>query len=374
MHRNSNADSKILFDTDRSPFSASIDSVTGFLTAQVNLSRVGVQKYYGHELGMTDRINDVIGVFRPREEVFNKDSVSGFVNLIITDDHPSDLVTVDNVKSLWKGSVSDVTPDGEVLRGIATITDKDLIRLIQSGKREVSVGYTHNLLPEQGTYDGMDYEFKQTDIKPNHLAIVEAGRCGSACKLSVDDDGKERNLKMFKITIDSIQYDIESAELAQAVEKKINRLKDSEEEMKKKMDEMEEEKKKAEQEKDSAQAKLDAMQKDAVTDDKINNLVAERAALIADAKDVLGDKMPKCMDCPAEMKAAVIDQLIPGMDLSEKSDDYVNAAFDMAMKKFRDAKSANEKLADDIGSKNLNNETRDSAREKYMKDQLGLTV
>ena len=73
---------KILFD--KNPFQKTIiDNLTGFLHAPVTLSRVGIQKYLGSELGLIDRANDVINVIRKAEDVFDQKSIDSFVNLII---------------------------------------------------------------------------------------------------------------------------------------------------------------------------------------------------------------------------------------------------------------------------------------------------
>ena len=139
---------KILF-FDSVPFKAKLDKTTGFLTAHVKLARTGVQHYMGFELGLEDRLMDKIGVYRSAEEVFNPDSIKSYVNLVVTNDHPDRLVTVDNVKELQGGTVSEVKPyDANLLNGLITITDKDLIKQIRSGKKEVFV----RARPEQRYY------------------------------------------------------------------------------------------------------------------------------------------------------------------------------------------------------------------------------
>ncbi|MCP4566983.1 MAG: DUF2213 domain-containing protein, partial [FCB group bacterium] len=170
----------------------------GFLTAEVTLARTGVQQYYGFELGLLDRALELIGVYRPPEEVFHPESIKSFANLVVTDDHPKDFVSVKNVKKLQMGSVSDVKKKDEAhLGGLVTITDAKQIIKAKDGKNEVSVGYHRDLIPEVGEDSGKKYEFVMRNIRANHLAIVDAGRCGAACKLTLDSK-KESN--MFKVT------------------------------------------------------------------------------------------------------------------------------------------------------------------------------
>jgi hypothetical protein len=365
----------ITYDRDNI-FSSKIDKDTGFLTLNVNLARTGVQHYRGYELGLMDRANDLIGVFRSPDEVFGNKSIDSFVNLVVTNDHPLELVTVDNVKKLQKGQVSDVKQKADFLSGIVTLTDKDQIKQAQNGKIEVSVGYTNDLIPETGKYKGIPYEFKQTNIKANHLAIVDKARCGNDCKLTTDNKGAKT---MPTVTIDGVSYEVESA-LASSIAQ-MQKTHDQEKKMmKKKMEEQEEEMEEKEKENekmkkdhDAAVAQKDALEKKQLSDEAFNKLVSERAELLTTARTILGDKLPDCVDCPTEMKIAVIDHVIPDMALEDKSDDYISAAYDMAVKEYQKAKTSMDNLRDDFKTKTTDSVTRDSIREKYIEETLNLT-
>jgi len=363
---------KLTFD-ETIKLKATIDNVTGFLTAPVTLSRIGIQHYLGSELGINDRVTEKIGVYRPASEVFHPDSINSFINLVITDDHPSGIVTVDNVSQLQKGTVSNVVPvEKKTLDGIATITDKNQIEKAKDGKVEVSVGYSHDLKKESGSFDGEQYEFIQTNIRANHLAIVDAGRCGSACKLTLD-----KKEKIMHFTIDGIEYETEDSQLVQAV-RKMQESHDAEigavkkkakEDAEKEKEKLDEEKKKREK----AEATADSLKSEQLSDEKLNNLIADRAVLLVQAEKILGkDKMPECTDCPKELKTAVIDHVTPDLDLDGKSDDYIDAAYDMAIEKVTNADGKLKKLGEDFTADSELQESRDTARGKYMKDHLGI--
>lgn len=355
---------------DSQPLNAKIDKTTGFFTAPVTLARTGVQYYLGIELGMKDRAGEQIGVLRSAGEVFHPDSIKSFINLVVTDDHPSSFVTIDNVKLLQKGQVSEVIKGSDGLSGIVTITDKKQIEKANRGKVEVSVGYSNQLKKEAGTFDGDKYEFVQTNIRANHLAIVDAGRCGPSCKLTVDKKAKET---LMFVTIDGIQYNVEDAQLKQAIENQQTAHDAEVNQFKKKLSEEEEEKKKLKAGKDKAEAEKDAAEKEKVSDADLSKLIADRAELLTTAKGILGDKMPECTDCPMEIKTAVIDHILPDMDLDGKSKEYIDAAFDMSLKKVAKADKSLDNLEKDfIKDEKGNKVTRESARGSYMKDQLGL--
>ena len=363
--------------SDSSKIKATIDKESGFLTAPVTLARVGVQHYFGYEIGLTDeRSLDKIGVYRPATEVFHDDSIASFINLVVTDDHPIDFVNTENVKNLQVGSVSNVTPSADTkIDGIVTITDKTEIDKIKDGKNEVSVGYSNELKKEKGTFDGIEYEFVQTKIRANHLAIVDAGRCGAACKLTLDHK-KEKKI-MTKITIDGMSFDVENDQLAQAIQNR-QAAHDAEiEKFKKKGKEDEEEIKKEKAEKDKAEAAKDAAEAKVLDDKALGILVKDRAELLATASTILGDKMIEdCNDCPRELKSAVIDEVMGDKDrsgnvrdLSARSMDYIDALFDAAVEKAKAAKKTTDNLSQEMKDEDGKAVTRKSIRDAYIAGQ-----
>jgi len=376
------ADKGLLLDAGGQVLKATIDDVTGFLTSPVTLARVGVQYYYGFELDLNDRALDRIGVYRPPNEVFHEDSVASFVNLVVTDDHPNGVVSIDNVKSLQVGTVTlNDTPQAlGVLTGVVTITDKEEIEKVKSGKTEVSVGYSNDLKQESGVYNNDVYEFIQTNIRANHLAIVDAGRCGPACKITLDNDKKET---VMKITIDGIDYDTKNEQLGQAIVKLVKTHDEEKEEMKKDQEEKEkkdqEEKEELKKKADKAEAAKDAALKNVLDEKALDALVGERAELLSTAKEILGDAMPECTDCPKEIKTAVIDKVLDLeiKDWSVKSMDYVNASYDIALTQAKKVKDSLNSLNTDFINKDSvtkdkdgNEITRDSARKGYMEKSL----
>lgn len=347
---------------------ATIDEVSGFLTAPVTLARVGIQDYYGFELGLENRSSEKIRVYRPPTEVFADASIKSFINLVLTDDHPSTPVTIDNVDVLQVGTVSGVEPNKEngTLNGILTITKKNMIDKINGGKLEVSVGYSHDLKEEKGIYNGIEYDYVQTNIRANHLAIVDAGRCGSACRITLD---KESPVE--KVTIDGIEYDVENPQLAQAIRKnqkahdaEVDRL------IKDKM-KSDEEKEEMEKKKDEAEAAKDSLLADSskFSDDAIAKMVTDKALLLTTAKKILGDEMPECLTCDKEIKAAVIDK-INGLDVSGKSVEYINAAYDMAIINYEKNKKSVDNLNKDFQKDSTKMKSREEIQKKYVADHL----
>lgn len=103
------------------------------------------------------------------------------------------------------GTIGDkVSVIGDALyNSLAVWTDsaKDLV--LNGGKDSLSVGYLVDYVAEQGTFKGQSYDFKQTNIRCNHVTICYEGRCESACvadslPILSKNDREENNMAITK--------------------------------------------------------------------------------------------------------------------------------------------------------------------------------
>jgi hypothetical protein len=116
----------------------------GYLVCMPRVARTGIQIYGGNEVGMPSM--DTVRVYRPPEEVFNKDSMVTFAYRPITDDHPSKPVSASNWKDYAVGqSGGEVARDGEFMRVPMVVMDEKVIKKYKDGKVELSVGYATDL-------------------------------------------------------------------------------------------------------------------------------------------------------------------------------------------------------------------------------------
>ena len=83
-----------------------------------------------------------------------------------------------NWHELAVGHITNIRPDdsNEYLLGDVVVNSPKAIEVIRDGKIEVSCGYDAELIDANG-------KIKKANIKGNHLAIVDEGRCGDKCKL-----------------------------------------------------------------------------------------------------------------------------------------------------------------------------------------------
>ncbi len=323
-------------------FSQYIDEDTGFMHINGVIARTGIQEYLGMELGDTENPMKVYNVYRPKEEVLNPKSLDTYINATVTDEHPKSFVTADNIMQLQKGSSANYevfSKDGiDYVRAKLVITDKDLIKKIQDGKVEISAGYSQNLVKEDGEFMGTPYQYKQTDIKINHIAIVDSGRCGDGCKIGdkkyakINDENQNKEKTMAKLRIGDAEVEVSDTVLDY-----VTKLKNKATDAEKSIEELDEEIEKLKAEKDmlmKEEEDEESESKDGESEDEEEESKEEEIAKLVDAKVELltfakNAKVEiKSTDSVKDMKKAIIAAKT-GLNMADKSRAYINAAFDM---------------------------------------------
>lgn len=190
----------------------------GYLICRnVPIARTGRQDYYGQELGITDKWDELIPVYRLEEDVFDEKALASFEAKSVTDNHPTVPLSVDNVPQYEKGHVQNIRRDGDEVIGDLIIKDPNLISQVENNiKREISCGYNCKYAPYKDGY-------RQYDICGNHVAIVTKGRAGS--HVCIKDEKPERRIgimskknKILASMLKSYARDASPEELAEAME------------------------------------------------------------------------------------------------------------------------------------------------------------
>jgi len=325
----------------------------GYLRAWASIARTGIQHY-------TDSDGSIRREYRPETEVASPESLASFAGKAITSEHPPVLLDSENTKDYQVGfSGTEVVYDNGFVKAVMTITDEDTIKRIMKGDaREVSAGYRVNYDPTPGvTENGEHYDGIQKEIIGNHIAVVRRGRAGPQVKLHLDrQDAADPSLisntgdhlMTAKVVFDGAEFEVTES-VALAITKEREDAKMSYEDMKKKYDELQAaaDSMKSEMDAmgkemqgkcDSAEGRADALAEQieelktelaAAKEINLDSLVKERVALVEKAKPVLDSAYEFAGKTAREVmvdsiKAVRGDEL----DLSEKSDDYVQAMFD----------------------------------------------
>jgi len=315
---------KHLHITDTFDFAPSSRTYTdnGFLRVKGRAARTGVYQYLASELELTDRApNDIVNVYRPAEEVFNTDSLSSYENVDVTNDHPTAMVDSKSYKATSVGHVISATQDGDFVNVDMIIKADDAIRDIESGKSQLSPGYTAVYKAEQGTAPcGTAYDFKQTGIDVNHVAIVKRGRGGDQVRINDNHGVKTMN----KVTLDAGRsIEIEDAAVAALVTDSIARLEKQVTDAQAAIDA-------ATAERDTIAEKLIAAEL-ATSDEAIAKRVADVASVQSQARKVAGDKFTCESVDTLTIQREALTLVRDSIDWSEKAEAYVQAAFDMAV-------------------------------------------
>lgn len=169
--------------TDTVAVSGTRRTADGYLVAEARSVRTGIQLYAGHEVGRPEM--STVRVYRAADQVFAADSLQSFTHAPVTMDHPPEAVTADNWKELAVGEVSTAAKkDGEWVHLPLILKDAAAIQAVESGKRELSAGYSCELVWGDGVApDGQAYDAQQSNIKINHLAVVDKARAGSKARI-----------------------------------------------------------------------------------------------------------------------------------------------------------------------------------------------
>lgn len=169
--------------TDRATIGDVKTTGEGYVSTVARAVRSGIQEYTGEELGIADM--DVVRVYRSPEEVFSRDSLHSFSHATVTVNHPPVLVNSENWKDYAAGEVStEALRDGEFIALPLILKDKAAIDAANSGKAELSAGYTAEIEMQDGvTPNGEKYDAIQKNIRINHLALVDQARAGSQARI-----------------------------------------------------------------------------------------------------------------------------------------------------------------------------------------------
>lgn len=294
----------------------------GQMHVPCKFARTGTQLYTAGQLGLKDKeANEVIVVHREAVDVFDEASMASFRSAPVTIGHPKDAegkslsVTADNAKELQVGMLEGMpVQDEDTLGGVLVLSAQAAIDALEDGTQELSAGYVCDIeLSDDG-------EYFQRNIRANHIAIVAKGRAGTSCRISDEalEVADEATLKSLDIEVEEKQDRLFLTTDAQA-------LTDAQEALAAQVALVDELK----SDLVAATSALDAMAielgdaKTAAEEGVTARCKAiENARLISDIRD-LGDKTV------AQIERMVVEDQMQDKDLSEKSDAYISAMFEI---------------------------------------------
>lgn len=339
----------------------------GYLVVPATISRPGMQLYKAIELVPSlDKLptkykpDDPITVYRPPEEVFKEESVNSFKNIAVTNNHPPEFLNSKNHKKYSVGLVlSDVCGDDAHVKGTIKVTDYDTINEIKDGKVDISAGYHSNVYFEEGTTpEGEPYQAIQKDIMGNHVAVVVRGRAGSEVRLADGlDRPSEHSEKLASEGVKRSSGTENTEKLGGASEPEeelgpdgipgdnaLNAFGDKKvtTESTEVEDENIKEIKELTMKLEDAMTKINEL---TVTNEELSSQILDQAGIdslvedrmqLIDACSKLVDSLDYTGKSNLDLKKEVLITKMPNVSLEDKSNDYINAAFDVIKSSIND--------------------------------------
>lgn len=148
------------------------------------ISKEGVFPYLGHTISDECEPNKIYKVYRPAKTL--EDSVETWDNppKPFIDDHE---MLGEGFTAIDDRPVQGIIYNPEYKNGTLyadiAVYSEDLKQNIENGKKELSLGYFCKYKKERGVFKGEVYDYVQYDMVGNHIALVDAGRCGSDVKV-----------------------------------------------------------------------------------------------------------------------------------------------------------------------------------------------
>jgi len=177
---------------------AAHETPEGYLLIEGRINGCGVYRY-------EDAAGDSWGELRLPEHVGAPATVDSWDGRVLTDDHPPKWLDATNTRAHQRGAVT--RPAFDAAAGFTfariVVTDAELIAKIRAGKCELSCGYDCLLVQSPGRHDGCDYDYIQTEIRGNHVAIVDRARGGPMCCLLFDAAGSRMERPSMTQTTDT---------------------------------------------------------------------------------------------------------------------------------------------------------------------------
>lgn len=324
----------------------------GDLVGKAAIFGVGVYRYMGAD-------GKVTAEFRPPEEVFSEGTLDSYKLRPLTNNHPPEKVTPENVSKYSVGNLGEeIEHDAYNAFASISVQQAEAIAAVKAGRTGLSGGYSCDVITEgfvsypildwegkevarttyqvPGNFNGTPYDAIQTNIRGNHVALVDIPRGGDALHLRFDgadvgvgvriSDNKptptnQKESQMAKIKLDGAQ----EHEVPEAVKIHLDSL-DA------KVASLEAEKSKLQAKADSASEELESVKAEAkVKEDgfqaKLDAAISARMELVS-----LATKHGvKADGSDADIKGALIAKAFPKANMDGKDEAYMAARLDAAL-------------------------------------------
>lgn len=288
--------------------------INGWITIKDNpILKAGIFPYLGSEIGQGET-SRVYKVLRSEEELSKPETIKSFELLPLINEHLvlGELGTDTDDKPIDGIVGESIYFEAPYLKSNIKVFGKHIKKLIEVGKIELSAGYSCKYIPVE---NNPDYDFIQTDIRANHLALVDAGRNGSDVavqdhiKFTLDSKELLMNLEDILAQISALSDEDKAKLLAT-----LKPAEDENKEVEPKVEEPKVEDKEVatdtenkEVAKDVEPVDVEAIKQEAVKE--VMEELAEVKEIANDLTEVIGEIPSVAMDSKAKLVAYGLDKL-----------------------------------------------------------------
>ena len=287
--------------------------INGWITIKDNpILKAGIFPYLGSEIGQGEP-SRVYKVLRSEEELSKPETIKSFELVPLINEHfvLGELGTDTDDKPIDGIVGESICFEAPYLKSNIKVFGKHIKKLIEVGKIELSAGYSCKYIPVE---NNPDYDFIQTDIRANHLALVEAGRNGSDVavqdhiKFTLDSKELLMNLEDILAQISALS-DEDKAKLLATLKPAEDENTEVEKEVAKDEDkEVATDTENTEVAKDAeTPVDVEAIKQEAVKE--VMSELAEVKEIANDLTEVIGEIPPVAMDSKAKLVAYGLDKL-----------------------------------------------------------------
>jgi len=169
------------------PTAREIDDNGFLLIKACPITSFGIFDYSAGQLGLPGDPNRIVKVFRPESAVNDPAAIESFKNVPLINDH--------EMLSGFQGDKDSAAPEDYGVSGILTsnvyyakpwmlgdlkVFSREMQALLSKGKKDLSLGYSCDFEEKPGVWQGQAYEIVQTNMRGNHIALVDEGRVPGA--------------------------------------------------------------------------------------------------------------------------------------------------------------------------------------------------
>ena len=344
----------------------------GYLLVENNpLTKEGVFPYSGAQIGLEppDRI---FKVYRPAEELQKPATLKSFELVPFINEHAmlGDYGVPAESKGVLGVVGQNVKFNAPYLTADIKIFGNKMKDLLERGKNNISAGYSFDLDNTSGNFNGENYDCIQRNIRCNHIALVQEGRCGKDVRVLDKNDIIPDALPL-NLNSGEKNMQISSEELAELVKNLTARV-DKLESFKDNLKPIEEKEHGTSLDEDEENAEM--AEKEQFAETAENPLKEDDVAEVAEPEDEEVAKDEGDLELEKEPLPSDVYTEAESLTTTDNCENKTKQALDSALKEIKKLKQQMKKQALDSGENVFKQIAKRDALAKAISKQVGTFV